>query len=150
MSFSFNAFSQSLIINHPLNTSSCIFCENSEPIIDLLMELFFILELSLRLQVGVYIIVRAYLLDYTIKYDQQNRVYVVPGKRHVLSGVYSGLCGDFNGKTEDDFRRLDNAMADNAMQFGKSWADSSSACELTVKDTCQQNPDREAWAQKGR
>ena len=67
----------------------------------------------------------------------------------MLSGIYSGLCGDFNGKTEDDFRRLDNAMADNALQFGKSWADSSSACELTVKDTCQQNPDREAWAQKG-
>jgi len=98
----------------------------------------------------VYLIVRAYLLDYTVKYDQQNRVYVVPGKRHILSGMYSGLCGDFNGKTEDDFRRLDNAMADNALQFGKSWADSSSACEITDPDTCQQNPDREAWAQKGK
>ena len=66
-----------------------------------------------------------------------------------MSGTFSGLCGNFNGKTEDDFRRNDLGMADNALQFGKSWTDASSACELTAEDACQQNPDREAWAQKG-
>lgn len=98
----------------------------------------------------MYLIVKAYELGYTIKYDQQNRVYVVPDSRHFQKGQFAGLCGDFNGADDDDFRKLDNAMADNALQFAKSWTDSSSACEISDVDTCSQNADREPWAQKGK
>lgn len=96
-------------------------------------------------------IVRAYNLDYTIKYDQQNRVYVVPGKIHHGTGKFAGLCGNFNGRDDDDFTKLDNSLAKNALKFAETWSDQSTACpELTeAVDTCAANSDRLAWAQKG-
>ena len=95
-------------------------------------------------------IIRAYHLDITIKYDRQNRVYIIPGKKHFGTGSFAGLCGDFNGLDNDDYRRLDNSKAENALQFAKSWRDSASACADPVEnDACAANPDRLPWAQKG-
>ncbi|XP_065655006.1 mucin-2 isoform X5 [Hydra vulgaris] len=99
---------------------------------------------------GLFIIVRAYQLDYTVKYDQHNRVYVIPGVKHKWSGNFAGLCGNFNGKDEDDFQKLDNLPADNALQFAKSWTDEASSCSPPIDlDTCTANPEYLPWAQKG-
>nr|XP_047137780.1 mucin-2 isoform X2 [Hydra vulgaris] len=99
---------------------------------------------------GLFIIVRAYKLDYTVKYDQHNRVYVIPGVKHKWSGNFAGLCGNFNGKDEDDFQKLDNLPADNALQFAKSWTDEASSCSPPIDlDTCTANPEYLPWAQKG-
>ena len=89
-------------------------------------------------------------MDYTVKYDQHNRVYIIPGINHKWAGNFAGLCGDFNGKDEDDFQKLDNLPADNALQFAKSWADEASTCAPPMDvDSCSGNPDYLAWAQKG-
>lgn len=99
----------------------------------------------------MFLIVRAHQLGYVVKYDQINRVYVVPDNKYTGKNYFAGLCGNFNGRDDDDFRRSGNEMADNALSFAKSWADKESAAcgEPTDDDTCEKNPDRKAWAQRG-
>ena len=85
-----------------------------------------------------------------IKFDQSSRVYVIAPKTQRNSGNLAGLCGDYNGKDDDDFKKPDQSMADNALSFAKSWGDQSGACpEPTVYDTCEVNAFRKPWATKG-
>ena len=102
-------------------------------------------------QSGVYIVARAYLLGYVIKYDQQNRVYVVVDKNQKGTGKFAGLCGNFNGNDGDDFKMLDNSQVTNPLPFAKSWQDQAAACAAPyVEDTCTANSERAPWAQKGK
>ena len=99
----------------------------------------------------MFIIVRAHILGFTVKYDQQNRVHVIPEKRYSGKDDLAGLCGNFNGFDNDDFRKSSNEMADNALTFASSWADPESTCEEpTESSPCASNPERLAWAQKGK
>ncbi len=99
---------------------------------------------------GVFLFVRPYRLGYTIKFDQASRVYVIPPHSAKGKGYLAGLCGDFNGKDDDDFKKPDLSMADNALKFAKSWGDESGACpEPSNTDTCTTNSFRKPWAQKG-
>ena len=64
--------------------------------------------------------------------------------------VLAGLCGNLNGRDDDDLRMPDNALADNALKFAKSWADQDAACAQPEDiDACEANPDRRPWAEKG-
>lgn len=99
---------------------------------------------------GVFIFVRSAKLGFKVKYDGTNRVYVVADNEHANTETLAGLCGNFNGEDEDDFRRSSNEMADNALSFASSWADQDGACELpTNKDACEAHPERKPWATKG-
>ena len=83
-----------------------------------------------------------------VKFDQSSRVYVTPDLRHRDKGL-AGLCGNFNGRDDDDFKQADNALADNALKFAESWGDGSTCAAPTLVDACAANPDRKSWAQKG-
>eukprot|EP00795_Rhopilema_esculentum_P013727 gene13727-4647_t len=98
-------------------------------------------------KLGVFIVVRVYSLGYTVKFDQSSRVYVVPPKSYKGKGYLAGLCGDYNGKDDDDFKKPDLSMADNALAFANAWGDQSGSA--TDKDSCSTNPYRKPWAQKG-
>ena len=99
----------------------------------------------------MFLIVRSHILGFTVKYDQTNRVYVVASMEHYGKNQLAGLCGNFNGQDEDDFKRSSNEMADNPLSFAQSWADQDSACEPASRlDACKANPDRKSWAQKGK
>ena len=105
---------------------------------------------SILTQTGVYIFARAYNLGYTVKFDQGSRVYVIPPKHTQGKGYLAGLCGDYNGKDDDDFKKPDLSMADNALKFAKSWGDQTGACaEPVAADSCAVNSFRKPWAQKG-
>ena len=85
-----------------------------------------------------------------MKFDQSARVYVIPPKKSYGKGHLAGLCGDYNGKDDDDFKKPDLSMADNALKFAKAWGDQSGACsEPTNADSCAANSFRKPWAQKG-
>ena len=104
------------------------------------------------MQTGVYLIVRSSELGITVKYDGINRVYVVPSQRHFGTGYLAGLCGNFNGLDEDDFRKSTNEITSNWNNFADSWnnIDAGSSCEPAERlDSCAKNPDRKAWAQRG-
>ena len=77
-------------------------------------------------------------------------MYVIPPKKSYGKGHLAGLCGDYNGKDDDDFKKPDLSMADNALKFAKAWGDQSGACsEPTEADSCSANSFRKPWAQKG-
>ena len=43
-----------------------------------------------------------------------------------------GLCGDFNGNSEDDFYNTGNYIAGNSQEFGNSWAVSGACPQVDV------------------
>ena len=101
-------------------------------------------------QAGVYLVARAYVLGYVVKFDQSSRVYVIAPRDKANSGHLAGLCGDYNGKDDDDFKKPDTSLADNALVFAKAWSDTSGACpEPTNADSCEANSFRKPWATKG-
>lgn len=101
-------------------------------------------------KIGVYLFARVYSLGYTVKFDQSSRVYVIPPKSEFNSGSLAGLCGDYNGKDDDDFKKPDLSMADNALAFAKAWGDQTGACaDPSNADTCEANSFRKPWATKG-
>ena len=94
---------------------------------------------------------RAYKLGYVIKFDQSSRVYIIAPRQKFGTGHLAGLCGDYNGKDDDDYKKPDLSMADNALSFAKAWGDNSGACpEPTNLDTCEANSFRKPWATKGK
>lgn len=54
-----------------------------------------------------------------IGYDGVFNVFVKVDSRY--QGKLSGLCGNFNGKSNDDFRTPKNDLVKNAALFGNSW-----------------------------
>lgn len=58
-------------------------------------------------------------LDLQIKWDRGTRVYVKLGTR--WKGSVKGLCGNFNGDTQDDLKTPSSGIETNAVIFGDSW-----------------------------
>ena len=53
-------------------------------------------------------------------------------------GKVLGLCGNFNGQQNDDFKTIDNQVASNAALFGNSWKAESSCPDIAnAPDTCK-------------
>ena len=53
----------------------------------------------------------------------------------------NGLCGNFNGNTEDEFEDLLHGdVAANAQEFGNHWATAGSCPELNQDDTVKFHP----------
>ncbi|XP_075117575.1 SCO-spondin-like [Leptodactylus fuscus] len=58
-------------------------------------------------------------LGVRVKFDGGHNIYVTVNSE--LQGRTSGLCGTYNGNTEDDFTHLGGAVSLNAAGFGNSW-----------------------------
>lgn len=55
----------------------------------------------------------------TVMYNGVYNVFVKVAKRY--KGKLSGLCGNYNGKRNDEFRNPEDKLVPNALAFGNSW-----------------------------
>ncbi|KAM6960634.1 mucin-5B-like [Aplochiton taeniatus] len=67
----------------------------------------------------------------------------------VLKGQVCGLCGNYDGNSQNDFTTRNQEVVVDAVEFGNSWRVSSSCPKAdTLKNPCSAQPQREPWALK--
>ncbi|XP_066440797.1 SCO-spondin-like [Eleutherodactylus coqui] len=99
-------------------------------------------------QAGLFTILIAH-LGLTVLWDGGTRVYIKldPGFR----GRVSGLCGNFDGDTENDFTSHQGIIEPTTDLFGNSWRMSPLCPEVHSDDfehPCTENSHRVTWARK--
>lgn len=86
-----------------------------------------------------------------MRFDQGSRVYVTPNPTYKKSNKLTGICGNFNGLSQDDLLLRDkNTMAADDTEFGYEWRDEEDCPYPVSLDPCLENPDRQGWAEKGK
>ncbi|XP_062405924.1 mucin-5B, partial [Sardina pilchardus] len=66
-----------------------------------------------------------------------------------FNGRVCGLCGNYDGNTNNDFTTRSQEVVIDAQTFGNSWAVSSSCPEsMTAVSPSANNPHRQSWAQR--
>ncbi|KAM9839429.1 LOW QUALITY PROTEIN: SCO-spondin [Aulostomus maculatus] len=88
-------------------------------------------------------------LGVTLLWDGGMRVYVRLAAH--LRGRVGGLCGNFDGDTENDFTTRQGIVESTAELFGNSWKLSPSCPDVAdqdLRDPCAINPHRLTWARK--
>ncbi|XP_056155186.1 SCO-spondin [Lampris incognitus] len=99
-------------------------------------------------QVGLFVSLSSR-LGVTLLWDGGMRVYVRLAAH--LRGRVGGLCGNFDGDTENDFTTRQGIVESTAELFGNSWKVSPSCPDVTdqdLRDPCNLNPHRMTWARK--
>ncbi|XP_062907004.1 SCO-spondin [Mobula hypostoma] len=99
-------------------------------------------------QAGLFVAVVSH-LGLTVLWDGGTRVYVRLEPQY--QGRVSGLCGNFDGDTENDFMTRQGIVEATAVRFGNSWRVSQSCPEVQGEDAhqpCSENPHRVMWARK--
>lgn len=81
-----------------------------------------------------------------LKWDGLLRLYVTVTPH--FSDKTCGLCGNYNGKQEDDFMNNDRAIEINAIAFANSWS-TDTLCNKTVytRNPCETQVQRAAEAE---
>ena len=79
-------------------------------------------------------------------WDHGTSIYITLDGR--FAGKVCGLCGDFDGNADDDFRTRSGEVEATAILFGHSWRVDGS-CEMPPDPVhpCDVAPDRRDWAQ---
>ncbi|XP_039610072.1 SCO-spondin [Polypterus senegalus] len=88
-------------------------------------------------------------LGLALLWDGGTRVYLKLDP--VFQGRVSGLCGNFDGDTENDFTTRQGVVEPTADLFGNSWRVSQSCPEVqndVQQHPCTLNPHRATWARK--
>ncbi|KAI5606502.1 SCO-spondin, partial [Silurus asotus] len=88
-------------------------------------------------------------LGITLLWDGGMRVYVRLEPH--LQGRVGGLCGNFDGDTENDFTTRQGIVESTPELFGNSWKVSPSCPDVSeqdLRDPCNINPHRVSWAKK--
>ncbi|KYO43844.1 SCO-spondin [Alligator mississippiensis] len=88
-------------------------------------------------------------LGLTVLWDGGTRVYVKLDP--VFQGRVAGLCGNFDGDTENDFTSQQGMVEPTADLFGNSWRVSLLCPEVNEGDfehPCTENSHRATWARK--
>ncbi|TWW70528.1 SCO-spondin Precursor [Takifugu flavidus] len=88
-------------------------------------------------------------LGVSLLWDGGMRVYVRLAAH--LHGQVGGLCGNFDGDTENDFTTRQGIIESTAELFGNSWKVSPSCPDVAdqdLRDPCALNPHRVTWARK--
>uniref|UniRef100_A0A3B4TCW3 SCO-spondin n=1 Tax=Seriola dumerili TaxID=41447 RepID=A0A3B4TCW3_SERDU len=88
-------------------------------------------------------------LGVTLLWDGGMRVYVRLAAH--LRGRVGGLCGNFDGDTENDFTTRQGIVESTAELFGNSWKVSPSCPDVAdqdLRDPCALNLHRVTWARK--
>ncbi|XP_067931666.1 mucin-2-like [Watersipora subatra] len=88
---------------------------------------------------GVFFVISVPHHGLQLMWDQGTRIYVMLHEKHM--GMVSGLCGNYNGKTIDDFITRGGSKETRASVFGETWKLSSS-CPAVLQDA----PDEKATA----
>uniref|UniRef100_A0AAV2L5H3 SCO-spondin n=1 Tax=Knipowitschia caucasica TaxID=637954 RepID=A0AAV2L5H3_KNICA len=99
-------------------------------------------------QMGLYVSLSSH-QGVTLLWDGGMRVYVRLAPR--LRGRVAGLCGNFDGDTENDFTTRQGIVESTPELFGNSWKVSASCPDVAdqdLRDPCKLNPHRTTWARK--
>lgn len=86
-------------------------------------------------------------VDVELRWDYGTSIYVTvhPGYK----GTLCGLCGNFNGNSEDDLLMpRGNMVETSVVTFAEAWKVTTS-CPATAssEDPCVTNPSRKTWAE---
>ncbi|XP_013879264.1 SCO-spondin isoform X2 [Austrofundulus limnaeus] len=99
-------------------------------------------------RVGLFVVLSSR-LGITLLWDGGMRVYL---RLEVhLRGQVGGLCGNFDGDTENDFTTRQGIIESTPELFGNSWKVSPSCPDVEkqdLRDPCALNPHRVTWARK--
>ncbi|XP_022108235.1 SCO-spondin-like [Acanthaster planci] len=83
----------------------------------------------------------------TLKWDYGTSVHVTLDP--LLAGQVCGLCGDFNGDANDDFKTRNREIEAMGHSFGHSWRTVANCAEpREVLYPCDSMPHRRPWAEK--
>ncbi|KAK7881858.1 hypothetical protein WMY93_030267 [Mugilogobius chulae] len=99
-------------------------------------------------QIGLYVSLSSR-QGVTLLWDGGMRVYVRLAAH--LRGRVGGLCGNFDGDTENDFTTRQGIVESTPELFGNSWKVSPSCPDVAdqdLKNPCKLNPHRLTWARK--
>jgi hypothetical protein len=97
---------------------------------------------------GLYVIVTlSGAIDLTLTWDGGMATYIDLGAKHM--GEVSGLCGQYNGISADDFLTAGGDIEMDSNLFAMSWKVRPTQPDIDVElelGPCIDNPDREPWA----
>ncbi|XP_006815725.2 mucin-2-like, partial [Saccoglossus kowalevskii] len=85
----------------------------------------------------------------TVIWDGATRVYIKVKPEY--SGRLVGMCGNYDGNRENDFKTRSGIVEQVSDNFGNSWKLSDSCGDVNNAETlnpCKENPWRATWAQK--
>ncbi|XP_053094270.1 mucin-5AC-like [Pangasianodon hypophthalmus] len=95
---------------------------------------------------GIYMVIEAN-NGLILMWDQKTSIFIKLSPN--FKGEVCGLCGNYDGNTNNDFTLRNQGVVNNALDFGNSWKESSSCPDASqIKNPCTFNPYRQAWAQK--
>ncbi|GAA6086192.1 mucin-5AC [Tachysurus ichikawai] len=95
---------------------------------------------------GIYMVIEAS-NGLILMWDQKTSIFIKLSPN--FKGEVCGLCGNYDGNTNNDFTLRNQGVVNNALDFGNSWKESSSCPDaIQIKNPCTFNPYRQAWAQK--
>ncbi|XP_045677042.1 mucin-2 [Phyllostomus hastatus] len=97
-------------------------------------------------EVGLYLVVETS-TGIIVIWDKRTTVFVKLAPSY--KGAVCGLCGNFDGRSNNDFTTRDHMVVESELDFGNSWKEAPTCPDVaTIPDACAKNPHRRAWAEK--
>ncbi|XP_077316210.1 mucin-5B-like isoform X3 [Lithobates pipiens] len=97
-------------------------------------------------EVGLYLVIQTD-NDILLIWDKKTTVFIKVSPTY--KGNLCGLCGNFDGNSQNDFMAKNMLQVVNVLEFGNSWKSDSACPDATeVIKPCLTNPHRQAWAEK--
>jgi hypothetical protein len=87
---------------------------------------------------------------FQVLWDSGTRLYITMHPKYF--GQVEGMCGNFDGKSENDFNQANSGtLSASAQEFGKSWSVRSPCPEISTSTAsgwspCKDRPERYTWA----
>uniref|UniRef100_A0A8C0JGN5 MUC5A protein n=1 Tax=Chelonoidis abingdonii TaxID=106734 RepID=A0A8C0JGN5_CHEAB len=94
---------------------------------------------------GVYIVIETS-QGMTFMWDQKTTVIVLVAPSS--QGKVCGLCGDFDGRSKNDFTTRGQSVEMRVQEFGNSWKVTSSCSNINMTDLCADQPFKSVLGQK--
>ncbi|KAI7813798.1 putative mucin-5B-like [Triplophysa rosa] len=95
---------------------------------------------------GIYMVIEAN-NGLIVIWDRKTSMFIKLSPKY--KGAVCGLCGNYDGNTNNDFMLRSQEVVVKPLDFGNSWKESSSCPDaLEIKSPCTNNPYRQSWAQK--
>ncbi|XP_039266345.2 SCO-spondin-like [Styela clava] len=101
---------------------------------------------------GLFVVVSAPVLGLSVLWDGGTRVYVQVYPEY--RGKTSGLCGNYNLRTDDDYTTRHGSVEASVSLFADTWRlaqscpETRDATDQDLIDPCKANPHREGWARR--
>ncbi|XP_016086895.1 mucin-5AC-like [Sinocyclocheilus grahami] len=95
---------------------------------------------------GIYMVIEAN-NGLIVMWDQRANMFIKLSPN--FKGAVCGLCGNFDGNSNNDFMLRSQEVVVKPLDFGNDWKESNS-CPVTMemRNPCSNNPYRKSWAQK--